>query len=418
MRRKRTLERKLFGWLLILAVVPALLVLGGALGIGSMSLGWFGTLGAWTEVGESGQTLLAAIETDSSSAAVAAAAERHRANLSESVGFANRWQYLGSRLTAAAPFVVGFVALSLAGIAALVARRLARELAKPIEELTAWAPGMATGEALPAEGAAEQRDVAEVRALRTAMRAAALEIGAAKQRAVETERTRVWGEMARRVAHEMKNPLTPLRLAARRLRAGAANDAAVEDIVTVIDEETSRLDDLAKSFALLGRPPTGPATEVDLCELFERLLENDVPGNIESSLQSPDSCIVVGHYDPLLRTFRNLLRNAVEAVQAAVREGRIEVRVVSLGEEVEVVVADNGIGIPAGAEEVIFEPDRTWKAGGTGLGLAVVQQVIASHGGTVRARSRPNGGTEFVVQLPGAPRPDASVATGQMREFS
>lgn len=416
---KRTLERKLFAWLLVLAVVPSLLVLAAALGVGSRSLAWFGTLGAWNEVGESGQALFASIAADTASVSVEAAAERHRAQLSESLQLANRWAYLVERVTAAAPLLVGFIALFLAGAAALVARKLARELAKPIEELTAWAPSMARGDALPRERADESRDVNEVRALRQAMRTAANEIGEARARAVETERTRVWGEMARRVAHEMKNPLTPLRLAAHRLLAAARDDRLITEAATVIEEETNRLDDLAKSFALLGRPVTGPATEIDLCEMLEELVKNDVPATIEVIFDArPDACIMHGQYDALLRAFRNLLRNAVEAVQAGDHSGRIELMVRPAGNGVEIVIADNGIGIPAGAGEVIFEPDRTWKPGGTGLGLAVVRQVIASHGGTVHARSRTNGGTEFIVQLPtGIGRSPAAVS-GQIEESS
>jgi signal transduction histidine kinase len=419
MLRKRTLERKLFAWLLLLAVAPALLVLAAALGVGSRSLAWLGTLGAWTEVGESGQALFAAIQQDSVAGPTTAAAERHRAQLSESLGLANRWTYLGARLTAAAPLVVGLVALLLAGVAALVARRLARDLARPIEELTTWAPSMARGEALPPPGASEGTDVAEVRALRQAMRSASTEIGEARLRAVETERTRVWGEMARRVAHEMKNPLTPLRLAAIRLSTGVDRNSALAEAVSVIEEETNRLDDLAKSFALLGRPPSGPATEIDIAEMFQHLLQSDVPASITGSLEAlPDACIIHGHYDALLRAFRNLLRNAVEAVETADGPGRIEVIVRPAAGGVEVIVADNGIGIPAGAEKVIFEPDRTWKAGGTGLGLAVVQQVVASHGGTIEARGRSNGGSEFVVQLPNGANRDYVVASGQIEASS
>jgi nitrogen fixation/metabolism regulation signal transduction histidine kinase len=402
MPRKRTLERKLFGWLLVLAVVPALLVLALAFGIGSRSLAWFGTLGAWSQVGESGQALVTAIERQAPASAIDSASARHRAQLSESLRLASRWTYIGERITAAAPIVVGLVALILAAIAALMAKRLARDLAKPIEELTVWAPAMASGEPLPDAGSQEASDVLEVRALRSAMRSAALEIFAARARAVESERTRVWGEMARRVAHEMKNPLTPLRLAAHRLAALTEDNAALAEAVAVIEEETNRLDDLAKSFALLGRPPKGPATEIDLVEMLQGLLASDVPAGIAQSLEGePGSAVILGQYDALLRAFRNLVRNAVEAVEAVERAGAIDVRVRRLpADGVEVVVADNGIGIPAGAEDVIFEPDRTWKAGGTGLGLAVVQQVVASHGGNVQARDRQSGGTEFVVVLP------------------
>ncbi|MGH7501647.1 MAG: sensor histidine kinase [Longimicrobiales bacterium] len=415
MRRKRTLERKLFGWLVVLALVPALLVLAAALAAGSSSVAWFGTLGAWTEVGASGQTLVTAIEQQAPDSVVAGAAERHRAQLSESLRLANRWTYIGERITSLAPVFVGLLALVLAVVAAWTAKRLARDLARPIAELTEWAPSMARGEALPAAGATESADVKEVRALRSAMRDAAIEIAAGRTRAVEAERTRVWGEMARRVAHEMKNPLTPLRLAARRLTQATAGNGAMAEVVAVIEQETDRLDDLARSFALLGRPPDGPATEIDPVEMMTVLLASDVPHGIARSLHAESGVTtILGHYDALLRAFRNLVRNAVEAVAPVDRPGVIEVQVRSLPEGgVEIVVADNGIGIPPHARDVIFEPDRTWKAGGTGLGLAVVQQVVASHDGTVRVRDRSEHGSEFVVVLPAGIRQPTAEGTLQ-----
>jgi signal transduction histidine kinase len=208
--------------------------------------------------------------------------------------------------------------------------------------------------------------------------------------------------MARRVAHEMKNPLTPLRLAAHRLDRAAESEPALREVADVIREETSRLDEMARSFAALGRPALGPVSEVDLAELLRGLLETDVPDGIRHSVQAePGMPMVVGDYEALARAFRNLVRNAVEAVGAAAGSGVLEVRLSAGGTDVaEVVVADNGAGIPEGLGEVIFEPDRTFKRGGTGLGLAVVRQVVAAHGGSILARNRAGGGAEFVVRLP------------------
>jgi signal transduction histidine kinase len=217
--------------------------------------------------------------------------------------------------------------------------------------------------------------------------------------------------MARRVAHEMKNPLTPLRLAAHRLEKGARDDEAMRDIAHVIRDETHRLDEMAKSFAALGRPPAGPATVVDLDEMLRGLMATDVPDGIATTLTvAPGSAGITGHHDALQRALRNLLRNAVEAVQQGAGTS-VEVRVSADGEGmVEIVIADDGVGIPDGLTEAIFEPDRTLKAGGTGLGLAIVQQVITAHGGTVRARNRVKG-AEFVVRLPVEPRGETASNT-------
>jgi nitrogen fixation/metabolism regulation signal transduction histidine kinase len=402
--RPRTLEGRLFGWILALALLPTMVVLAAGLGIGTRSLSWLGTLGPWAQVEESGRALLDAAEAVAPpDTALSGAAERHRAELSESLVQARRWSFLGRRIIALAPAAILFVILVLTVLALAVSRRLARDLARPIRELVDWSQRMAKGDRLPEADRAEAAEVLEVQALRSSMRDAAARIEESHRRDLEAERLRAWGEMARRVAHEMKNPLTPLRLAAHRLSKGAGG--GIEDVVSVIREETARLEELARQFAALGRPAEGPASAVDIQELLAGLLSSDVPPHVRSTLRvAPGTSTIDAYYEALLRAFRNLLRNAVEAVEGRVEGGAIELTVAPDGcGGIEVVVADNGEGIPESLEERIFEPDYSRKAGGTGLGLAVVRQTVAAHGGQIRARTRPEGGAEFVVTLPTAP---------------
>jgi signal transduction histidine kinase len=354
---------------------------------------------------ESGRQLVEAAEPAATAdPALRSALDRHKLQLSESLVQARRWSFLGGRLAMAMPLAIASIALILAALAFQVSRMLARDLARPIRDLVAWSDRMARDEPLPAPTKAEASEVAEVRTLRDALRDASARIGEARARALEAERVRAWGEMARRAAHEMKNPLTPLRLAAYRLAKGGS-DEAVREAVAVIGEETGRLDELARNFAALGRPSSGPASPVDVREMLAGLLSSDVPPAIERSLDvAPGTQVIEAFHDALLRAFRNLIRNAVEAVDS-VGGGRIDLSVAPWHEGgVEVVVSDTGRGIPEGVSERIFEPDYTLKAGGTGLGLAVVRQAIAAHGGRVEARRRASGGAEFVVRLPATPR--------------
>ncbi|MGH7464820.1 MAG: sensor histidine kinase, partial [Longimicrobiales bacterium] len=401
------LERRLFGWLLLLTLVPMFALLGTGYLVTARSLQWVGTLGPWDSVAESGRALIEAAEPAAEdTSALATALENHRRELSSSLVLARRWRFIGERLAATLPWLALVLGIILTALALAVGRRLAVQLARPIKELAGWAEQLPAGEPLPPPGANEIHEVREVRALRDAMRIASVRIGQARARALETERVRAWGEMARRVAHEMKNPLTPLRLAAHRLARHADADGALREPLDVIQEETGRLEELARQFAVLGRPSTGPASDVDVRELLERMLDSDVPSHIAARLNAAaDVPLIRAHYDALQRAFRNLIRNAVEAMDAQTPSspGELTVTVAAHDAGVSVSIADTGHGIPPDRIERLFEPDFTLKAGGTGLGLAVVRQAVAAHGGRVSARARPGGGAEFIVDLPLTP---------------
>jgi nitrogen fixation/metabolism regulation signal transduction histidine kinase len=423
---ERTLERRLLGWLLALTVAPALIVLGVGGWALATSLDIAGSLGPWEEVAVSGREVVELAEPVADSALGTALAE-HRDALSRSLTQARRWTFLGERFVRALPWLILLVALARVMLAYAATRQLASQLAHPIEELVALADRMGRGEPLPPPAG---RSVHEVKVLDAALRNAAGELGEARERAVAAERVRVWGEMARRVAHEMKNPLTPLRFAAHRLvRGGSVADDGGREAVEVIDQEVARLEELAAQFSSLGRPPEGPATDIDLRELLASLLETDAAG-IGTTLDAPDDLpLVHGHFDPLFRGFRNIVRNAVEAMEQ-VEAPELRVRITEAGSSVqeetvpptdpvggvdesgdegpraagrwiEVRIADNGPGLPAGVAERIFEPDFTTKTRGTGLGLALVRQAVVGDGGTVSAGNTDTGAV-FIVRLPAA----------------
>lgn len=403
------LERRLFGWLLLLTLVPVFTLVTAGYLLSARSLEWVGTFGPWDRVADSGRALVEAVEplaaTDST---VAAALDAHRRELSASVQLSRRWRLIGERLQSLLPAAAFLLAVLLAALALWVGRRLAVQLARPIKELALWADMLASNEPLPPPAPREEREVREVRALRESMRLAAVSIAENRARAVETERVRAWGEMARRVAHEMKNPLTPLRLAAHRLTRHPDADGTLREPIEVIEEETGRLDELARQFAVLGRPSTGPVSDVDLVELLQTLLDSDVPPHITTRLDAAAGTpLLRGHYDALQRAFRNLIRNAVEAVDAAARaapDGRhaaaIHVTVERDADGLVVAIRDTGVGLPAEHAERLFEADFTLKAGGTGLGLAVVRQAVAAHGGIISAAPAPDGGALFTTRLP------------------
>lgn len=404
MPRERTLERRLFGWILGLTLLPALIILAAGGWAVATSLDLAGALGPWEQVAESGREVVELAEPVAGPDLDAALA-RHRDALSGSLTQARRWAFLGGRFLDVLPYMVLGVALLLLALAWAASRKMARQLARPIRELVEVAERLGREEPLPGP---IRRTVREVRLLDNTLRSSAVQLAAARERAVSAERLRVWGEMARRVAHEMKNPLTPIRLAAHRL--GLASDAGVAEAAEVIGQEVGRLEELAAQFAALGRPPEGPATEIDLREMLESLLATDVPGDVEVILEAPsDMPPLHGHYDALLRAFRNLVRNAVESMADAA-ERRLAVSVMTADPDppgtgdawLEVRIRDTGAGLPPESAERIFEPDFTTKKRGTGLGLALVRQAIETHGGRIRAVDRTDGetGAELVVRLP------------------
>jgi signal transduction histidine kinase len=224
--------------------------------------------------------------------------------------------------------------------------------------------------------------------------AASLERARAQE--IEAERLRTFRETARRVAHEMKNPLTPIRLAVSELvrSGGAEHQEAIEVLVT----ESARLEQLAREFTEFGRLPGGPAAPVDFTELLAELARTTLPATMTARLTlDPSTPVLLGHYDPLRRAFSNILRNAVEACD---EQGPLDVTVAPDGQGgVQIEISDHGPGVPPDVAGRIFDPYFTGKPGGTGLGLALVKQTIEMHDGTIRLAGTPGGGATFVIRL-------------------
>jgi nitrogen fixation/metabolism regulation signal transduction histidine kinase len=405
--RRRTLERRLFFWLIGLALIPSLVVLGTAASVGRGALGWLGTLGPWAEVARSGGALIDAAEAAARhDSTLAHALELHRLELTTSLTQASRWSFLGARIVAALPVVLLLLALLLIGAALLSSRRLARQLSQPINELAEWTDLIARNQPLPIATPAESGEVREVQALRQSLRRASSDLLANRERALQQERLRAWGEMARRIAHEMKNPLTPLRLAAHRLQDAVPANVVTAEPLRVIQEETARLEQLAREFGMLGRPATGPRTAIDLAELMTSLAQSDVPADVQVEMgAAPALPLVLADYNALQQALRNVLRNAIEAVSGRA-DARIQIRIEvpsGNGARLRLTVRDNGPGFPPGATDRIFEPDYTTKPRGTGLGLAIARQTILEHGGAIRAGRPGSPGAEVEILLPAEP---------------
>jgi signal transduction histidine kinase len=204
--------------------------------------------------------------------------------------------------------------------------------------------------------------------------------------------------MARRVAHDIKNPLTPMQLAARAL--AKSDDPRTANAAALLLEEIGRLDEMARSLAQLGREPEAPPSDVDLDELLRKLAARHETGAVPIHVLGGDTPSVVrGHHDLLERVFRNILVNAVEASEPS-GGGPVDVRVARENGHVQVTIRDHGPGLPEQLLDSIWLPDVTTKRRGTGLGLAIVRQGVEAHTGKVNARNAQGGGAEFEVLLP------------------
>ncbi|MDX1999545.1 MAG: ATP-binding protein [Thermoanaerobaculia bacterium] len=223
---------------------------------------------------------------------------------------------------------------------------------------------------------------------------------------LKAQQLAAWTEAARRIAHEIKNPLTPIRLAAERLlqkhhRGDPDLGAALEGGVEIIVREVVTLQGMVDEFSRYARMPRPQPRRTDLGRLIEDILPlyrglkpgvelgAEVGPGLEAALVDPEQ---------IRRALLNLLDNAVEATDAP---GRVVVEAHSHGHRLELRVRDTGRGIPAADKEKLFLPYFSTKGRGSGLGLAIVHRIVTDHQGTIRAEDAEPQGTVFTIELPG-----------------
>ncbi len=224
---------------------------------------------------------------------------------------------------------------------------------------------------------------------------------------IRAQRMAAWREVARRIAHEIKNPLTPIQLSAQRLRRRYLNrfegdDTVFDECTRMIEKQVDELKNLVNEFSSFARMPTSNPTPNDLNEVIAEALVLYQEGHKDIAFHfAPDHRLPVFNLDrdQLKRVVINLLDNAVSAIGG---DGRIRVET-SYNEALKIAsfaVVDNGCGISAEDKPRLFEPYFSTKKTGTGLGLAIVASVISDHNGYIRVKDNPPHGTRFIVELP------------------
>ena len=224
---------------------------------------------------------------------------------------------------------------------------------------------------------------------------------------IRAQKVAAWREVARRLAHEIKNPLTPIQLSAERLRrhfsgAPSQSKALLEECTSTIIGEVESLKGLVDEFSQFARMPSPRTVPTDLAQLITDTiaLYNGIFSDVRIEQRYAEGVALV-RLDPeqIRRVIINLVDNAIEAME---RRGEIvlETQLDPSNGLVRVMVSDNGPGIPAAEREKLFLPYYSTKRRGSGLGLAIVRRIIAEHGGSIDVGDNTPRGTRFTIELP------------------
>ena len=303
-------------------------------------------------------------------------------------------------LSSAALALVALIGVVLIGL--LVARRTARDL----DQLVAGSLAAARG-ALDHRVPVRSED--EIGAVAAAFNFMMEDLKTSKERLVIAERIAAWQEIARRLAHEIKNPLTPIQMAMDTLRKTWKKQhpsfgEILEESTTTVMQEADRLKHIVSEFSGFARMPKPEFQRLDLNELVRSALALYQGGAapVEITLFEPLPRIDADK-NQLNQVVLNLVENARDAIGQRA-EGRITVstRLGEAGDRAMLIVEDNGPGIPVDLKDKVFAPYFTTKhsKGGTGLGLAIVHRIVSDHGGRIAVVDAPGGGARFAIELP------------------
>ncbi len=330
--------------------------------------------------------------------------------------------------------LLGFTILAAVGVGVLLARGVSRriaELARATNRVGAGDLSVRVSE----EGSDEIADFSR------AFNRMLAEVESSRARIEYLQRIGAWQEMARRLAHEIKNPLTPIQLAAQEIERRYSGDnpefsRLLSDTREIVEDEVATLRRLVSEFSGFARMPRAELARGDLSELLRRrgnrirLGTDDPEASPGESLTSLGSEVnfeldvpqgeALAQVDPQLlgRVLTNLIRNASQALAGdpiegspGVPRGRIALRLHRDGDYWVVDVDDDGPGIEPAMRQTAFDPYVTSKSEGTGLGLAIVKKIIVEHGGSIEALESPWGGARIRIRLPvlGTPASEAAL---------
>ncbi len=303
----------------------------------------------------------------------------------------------------------GALVILAAVVAALIGILIARRTTRRVSGLVLAVRRLAAGDLAVQVDPGRSSD--EVAGLARAFNAMVREVRESRDRIVYLEKISGWQEVARRLAHEIKNPLTPMKLAFQQLEARWQRSPArdgdrefgklVKDAGEIMRDEVGTLQRLVDEFSSFAKLPEVAPQPADLGEFVDEFLRTN-PQLAERAdvevVKAAGACPVALDRTLMRRVLANLCANAVDA--AAPARARVRLGVARARDRAVLTVADEGPGIERALRERIFDPYFTTKGTGTGLGLAIVKKIVLQHGGEIQVGDRPGGGASFSIVLP------------------
>jgi nitrogen fixation/metabolism regulation signal transduction histidine kinase len=281
---------------------------------------------------------------------------------------------------------------------------LSGRIARPVVALAGRARAMAAGEAPESVSPAGSDEIGDLSRAFTDLSA---ELEVSRERLLQAERVAAWREMARRLAHELKNPIFPIQLSIETLRRALAQDEQAgrfgelfrESSDTVLDELRALrgIIDEFSDFARMPQPRLAPTDAAEVIAHVTDLYRARAGGVTLETAIGDDLPRVSADREMLARALGNLVGNALDAMPEG---GTLRVAAAAQDGGVAIEISDTGPGLTEEQRTRLFTPYYTTKKGGTGLGLAIVQGIVSDHGGRIRVESEPGRGTTFTLLLP------------------
>ena len=236
------------------------------------------------------------------------------------------------------------------------------------------------------------------------------ELARSASRLARSERESAWREMARQIAHEINNPLTPMKLSVQHLKRAYDNKSErfneyMEKISRSLVEQIDTLSAIATEFSNFAKMPVAQNERFDLLDQINTVIPlfaiDDNKRAFHTNFHGMERAIIFADKEQISRVFMNMFKNALQAIPRD-RQAEILVDVLKINRIIWVRIKDNGMGIPTEMQEKIFRPNFTTKSSGMGVGLSIVRSIIESADGTINFKTRQGVGTTFMISLPAA----------------